>query len=139
MLEKSFSNFYQHEHKARLLLANFVDGLNSISQSEFIDQKKLMNIFDDYIKAGFERVKSKENIMKYVELMKQVKKSFRYREDEFLNTEAGAYYMLDRIEVYIRKEIKYLELKYEPMRQYYSRDMSEDETKALMEYLNKNT
>lgn len=47
--------------------------------------------------------------------------------------------MLDRIEVYIRKEIKYLELKYEPMRQYYSRDMSEDETKALMEYLNKNT
>ncbi|HOM95584.1 MAG TPA: hypothetical protein PLK39_01905 [Methanofastidiosum sp.] len=139
MLENSFSNFYQHEHKARLLLANFVDGLNSISQSEFIDQKKLMNIFDDYIKAGFERVKSKENIMKYVELMKQVKKSFRYREDEFLNTEAGAYYMLDRIEVYIRKEIKYLELKYEPMRQYYSRDMSEDETKALMEYLNKNT
>jgi len=138
LLENSFSNFYKHEHKARLLLANFVDELNSINQSEYIDQKKLMGIFDDYIKAGFERVKSKENIMKYVELMKQVKKSFRHREDEFLNTEAGSYFMLDRIEVYIRKEIKYLELKYEPLRQYYSRDMSEDETKALMGYFNKN-
>lgn len=138
LLENSFSNFYKHEHKARLLLANFVDELNSINQSEYIDQKKLMSIFDDYIKAGFERVKSKENIMKYVELMKQVKKSFRHREDEFLNTEAGSYFMLDRIEVYIRKEIKYLELKYEPLRQYYSRDMSEDETKALMGYFNKN-
>jgi len=138
LLENSFSNFYKHEHKARLLLANFVDELNSINQSEYIDQKKLMGIFDDYIKAGFERVKSKENIMKYIELMKQVKKSFRHREDEFLNTEAGSYFMLDRIEVYIRKEIKYLELKYEPLRQYYSRDMSEDETKALMGYFNKN-
>ena len=138
VLENSFSNFYKHEHKARLLLANFVDELNSINQSEYIDQKKLMGIFDDYIKAGFERVKSKENIMKYIELMKQVKKSFRHREDEFLNTEAGSYFMLDRIEVYIRKEIKYLELKYEPLRQYYSRDMSEDETKALMGYFNKN-
>ncbi|KYC52363.1 MAG: hypothetical protein AMQ74_00750 [Candidatus Methanofastidiosum methylothiophilum] len=137
-LEKSFSDFYQHEHKARVLLANFVDGLKSIGQCDYIDYKFLTDIFDDYIKAGFERVKSKESIMKYIELMKDVKKSFRHREDEFLDTEAGSYYMLDRIEVYIRKEIKYLELKYEPIRQYLSRNIAEDEVKILMDYFNKN-
>jgi hypothetical protein len=138
ILEKSFSDFYQHEHKARLLLANFVDGLNSINQSEFIDYKVLTDLFDNYIKAGFERVKSKENILKYIELMKEVKKSFRHREDEFLDTEAGAYYMIDRIEVYIRKEIKYLEIRYSPLRQYYSKNIAEDEVKILMGYFNKN-
>lgn len=138
ILEKSFSNFCQHEHKARLMLANFVDGLNKINLSDSIDYKFMTDIFDDYIKAGFERVKSKENILKYVELMKEVKKSLRYREDDFLDTEAGAYYMIDRIEVYIRKEIKYLEIKYSPIRQYYSRNIAEDEVKTLMEYFNKN-
>jgi hypothetical protein len=138
ILEKSFSEYTQHEHKARLLLANFIDGLNSISQSEFIDYKVLIDLFDDYIKAGFERVKSKENILKYVELMREVKKSFRNREDEFLDTEAGSYFMIDRIEVYIRKEINYLELRYTPLRQYYSRNIAEDETKMIMEYFNKN-
>lgn len=137
-LEKSFSDFYKHEHNARLLLAKYVDGLNSMRESDFIDYKMLTNIFDDYIKAGFERVKSKENILKYVELMKQVKKSFRGREDEFLDTEAGSYYMLDRFEVYVRKEIRYLELRYEPLRQYLSRNIAEDEVKLLMEYFNKN-
>jgi len=138
ILEKSFSDFYQHENNAKLLLANFVDGLNSIKQSEYIDYKILIDLFDDYIQAGFERVKSKDNIMKYVELMKDVKKSFRYREDDHLDTEAGAYFMIDRIEVYIRKEIKYLELKYQPLRPYYSRNIAEEETKTLMEYFNKN-
>lgn len=138
ILEKSFSEYTQHEQKARLLLANFIDGLNSISQSEFIDYKVLIDLFDDYVKAGFERVKSKENIMKYVELMREVKKSFRNREDEFLDTEAGSYFMIDRIEVYIRKEINYLELRYTPLRQYYSRNIAEDETKMIMEYFNKN-
>lgn len=138
ILEKSFSEYTQHEHKARLLLANFVDGLNSIGQSEFIDYKVLIDLYDDYIKAGFERVKSKENILKYVELMREVKKSFRNREDEFLDTEAGSYFMIDRIEVYIRKEINYLELRYTPLRQYYSRNIAEDETKMIMEYFNKN-
>lgn len=138
ILEKSFLEYTQHEHKARLLLANFVDGLNSIGQSEFIDYKVLIDLFDDYIKAGFERVKSKENILKYVELMREVKKSFRNREDEFLDTEAGSYFMIDRIEVYIRKEINYLELRYTPLRQYYSRNIAEDETKMIMEYFNKN-
>ncbi|HOC77417.1 MAG TPA: hypothetical protein PLO36_01625 [Methanofastidiosum sp.] len=136
-LEKSFSNFYQHEHNARMLLAKFVDGLNSMKDSDSVDYKILTDIFDDYIKAGFERVKSKENILKYVELMKQVKKTFRNHEDEFLDTEAGSYFMLDRIEVYIRKEVKYLELKYEPIRQYLSRNIAEDEVKSLMDYFNK--
>ena len=121
-----------------MLLANFVDGLNSIKQSEFIDYKFLTDIFDNYIKAGFERVKSKENILKYVELMKDVKKSFRHREDEFLDTEAGSYFMIDRIEVYIRKEINYLDLRYQPLRQYLSKNIAEDEVKTLMEYFNKN-
>lgn len=137
-LEKSFSNFCQHENKARLLLAKFVDGLNSMKESDFIDYNTITDIFDDYIKAGFERVKSKENILKYVELMKQVKKSFRTHEDDFLDTEAGSYFMIDRIEVYIRKEIKYLELRYEPLRQYFSRNIAEDEVKTLMELFNKN-
>jgi len=136
-LEKSFSNFYQYEHNARMLLAKFVDGLNSMKDSDSVDYKTLTDIFDDYIKAGFERVKSKENILKYVELMKQVKKTFRNHEDEFLDTEAGSYFMLDRIEVYIRKEVKYLELKYEPIRQYLSRNIAEDEVKSLMDYFNK--
>jgi hypothetical protein len=55
-----------------------------------------------------------------------------------LDTEAGAYYMIDRIEVYIRKEIKYLEIRYSPLRQYYSKNIAEDEVKILMGYFNKN-
>ena len=109
-----------------------------MKESEFIDYDVITDLFDGYIKAGFERVKSKENILKYVELMKDVKKSFRHREDDFLDTEAGSYFMIDRIEVYIRKEIKYLELKYQPLRQYFARNIAEDETKTIMEYFNKN-
>lgn len=138
ILETSFSDYYQHENKAKLLLAKYVDGLNSMKESEFIDYDVITDLFDGYIKAGFERVKSKENILKYVELMKDVKKSFRHREDDFLDTEAGSYFMIDRIEVYIRKEIKYLELKYQPLRQYFARNIAEDETKTIMEYFNKN-
>ena len=93
---------------------------------------------DSYVKAGFERVKAKEDITKFIELMRECKKALREKEDLYLDTKAGAFYMIDRIESYIIKDVKIIEIKYQNIRPYYSKNMAEDESKELMNIFNKN-
>ena len=137
-LENSLKNFYQHENTAKQLLAHYVQGIENIKTLKSIDFVEITDLVDSYTKAGFERVKAKENITKFIELIRECKKALPQKEDQYLETDAGAYYMIDRLEAYVIKDIKLLEIRYEGIRQYYSKNVAEDESKALMDYFNKN-
>lgn len=137
-LEKSLESFYQHENTAKQLLARYVQDIERIRNEKSIDYKEINDMVDSYVKAGFERVKAKEDIMKFIELMRDVKKILPEKEDQYLDTKAGSFYMIDRIETYIIKDVKILELKYKNIRQYYSKNMAEDESKELLNIFNKN-
>ena len=137
-LEKSLEGFYQHENTAKQLLAHYVQGIENIKTLKSVEYKEITDLVDSYTKAGFERVKAKDNILKFIELMREAKKVLPQKEDQYLETEAGAYYMIDRIESYVIKDVKLLEVRYEHIRQYYSKNVAEDESKALLDFLNKN-
>ncbi len=136
ILEKSLENFSKHENTAKQLLTHYVDGLNRYRGLDFIDYKDFMDLIDSYINAGFERVKAKENLMKFAELIKLAKKTLKDKEDEFLDTEAGSFHMLDRFEAYARKDPVLLEHMYKNVREYFTKRMAEDETKDLMNLFN---
>ncbi len=138
VLEKSLESYYQHENTAKQLLAKYVQDIERIKAEKTIDYKEVNDMVDSYVKAGFERVKAKEDITKFIELMRVCKKVLPDKEDQYLETKAGAFYMIDRIEEYIIKDVKILELKYQNIRQYYSKNIAEDESKELMNYFNKN-
>ena len=137
-LEKSLESFYQHENTAKQLLARYVQGIENIKNLKAIDYTEITDLVDSYTKAGFERVKAKDNLMKFIELMRGAKKVLPQQEDKYLETAAGAFYMIDRIEAYVIKDVKLLEVRYEHIRQYYSKNVAEDESKALLDFLNKN-
>ena len=137
-LEKSLESFYQHENTAKQLLARYVQGVEKIKNLKSIDYTEIIDLVDSYTKAGFERVRAKENIMKFIELIRDSKKALPHQEDNYLDTEAGAYYMIDRLEAYVVRDVKLLEIKYENIRQYYSKNVAEDEAKALLDFFNKN-
>lgn len=136
-LENSLKDFYQHENTAKQLLANYVQGVENLKTLKSIDYAEITDLVDSYTKAGFERVKAKDNILKFIELIRECKKLLPQKEDQYLETDAGAYYMIDRLEAYVIKDVKILEYRYESIRQYYSKNVAEDESKALMEFLNK--
>ncbi|MCC7573542.1 MAG: hypothetical protein KO464_09185 [Candidatus Methanofastidiosum sp.] len=136
ILEKSLENFSKHENTAKQLLTHYVDGLNRSRNLDFIDYKEFMDLIDSYINAGFERVKAKENLMKFSELIKLAKKTLKDKEDEFLDTEAGSFHMLDRFEAYARKDPVLLEHMYKNVREYFTKRMAEDEAKDLMTLFN---
>ncbi len=136
-LERSIEEFAKHENTAKQLLMQYVDGLNRVRGQDFIDYKDFMGLIDSYINAGFERVKAKENILKFAELIKLAKKTLKDKEDDFLDTEAGSFHMLDRFEAYARKDPVLLEHMYKNIREYYSKKMAEDESKELMTLFNK--
>lgn len=138
ILEKSLESFYQHENTAKQLLARYVQDIERIRNEKTIDYKEINDMVDSYVKAGFERVKAKEDITKFIELMRDCKKALREKEDLYLETKAGAFYMIDRLETYVIKDVKILEIKYQNIRQYYSKNMAEDESKELMTIFNKN-
>lgn len=138
VLQNSLESYYQHENTAKQLLAKYVQDIERIKAEKNIDYKEINDMVDSYVKAGFERVKAKEDITKFIELMRVCKKVLPDKEDQYLDTKAGAFYMIDRIEEYIIKDVKILELKYQNIRQYYSKNIAEDESKELMNYFNKN-
>ncbi len=136
-LESSLNEYYKSENKARQLLINYMEGLNRIRNLDFIDYKEFMGLIDSYIDAGLERVKAKNNILKFSELMKLARKTLPEKEDEYLETKEGAYYMLDRFETYTRKDVALLEHVYKDIREFYAKKISEDEIKSLLEFFNK--
>jgi len=137
-LEKSLESFYQHENTAKQLLAHYVQEVERIKTLKSINYTEIIDLVDAYMKAGFERVRAKENIKKFIELARDSKKSLPHQEDNYLDTEAGAYYMIDRLEAYVVRDIKLLEIRYDSIRQYYSKNVAEDESKALLDFFNKN-
>lgn len=137
-LEKSLNEYYKNENTAKQLLMNYIEGLNRIRTLDSIDYKDFMELVDSYIDAGLRRVKAKENILKFSELMILAKKTVPEKEDEYLETKEGAYYMLDRLDSYVRKDVALLQHAYKNIREFYAKKISEDEVKSMLEFFNKN-